>query len=92
MRPMKVFDTHVHFPMKEANQYERLKAEIKISGVSRIILIVNGVEEGRLFWKYADASEAGDLGMLVNIDVLFIDFALFNNVFDRLEIRGGITQ
>ena len=50
----RVFDAHIHFPIKCDIPYEVLKNEIKKSGITGGLLIFNGREEKEIFWKYKD--------------------------------------
>ena len=82
----RVFDAHIHFPIKCDIPYEVLKNEIKKSGITGGLLIFNGREEKEIFWKYKDYLMNGELGFIPRIAfVLDVHSDRWKEDFDILD-------
>lgn len=47
----KIYDTHVHFDMRDKKPYNRIKERIGVCSIDKCVLILNTQEEEEAFWK-----------------------------------------
>lgn len=85
----KVYDAHLHFPMKLKEPYTALREEVISAGLCGGLMIINSDTGASIFWANFDNIMNGDLGFIPQVAfVLNVHSEMWHENFDRMCKRG----
>lgn len=86
---LKIYDAHIHFPLKNNNPFEVLKKEVKQSNLAGGLLIINSFSEAEVFWNNFEEIYDGDFGFIPEVAFyLDINESEWKRNFSELKKRG----
>lgn len=85
----KIYDAHLHFPIKLKEPYAALREEVMAVGLRGGLMIINSDVEASVFWANFDSIMNGDLGFTPQVAfVLNVHSKMWHENFDRMHKRG----